>query len=139
MATTLAERAPATVSTTRVAALLGAVVALTWLPYAIAGVGFLADDWTFLHNAHVDGILGTAGAPQTGRPGAALAYVLLFGVGGPHPLGAYVVLGVLRFAVAWALFRLLDDHVDRRAAVLAVVLWLLVPTHVALEQWSSTV
>lgn len=139
MATTLAERAPASIRTSHVAGLLAAIVVLTWLPYAVAGVGFLADDWTFLRNAHVDGILGTAGAPQAGRPGAAAAYVVLFGVVGAHPLAAYALLGLLRFAVAWALFRLLDDHVDRRAAALAVVLWLVVPTHVALEQWASTI
>ena len=140
-ATAVVDRAPTgeRLPTWWVAGGFAALVALTWLPYAIAGTGFLVDDWVFLRNAHFDGILETGGFRQVGRPGAQVAYALTFGVVGEHPLLAYAVLGVLRFAAAWAIFRLLDDHVDRRAAVLAVGLWLVIPTHLALEQWASTV
>lgn len=117
--------------------MVGAVVLLA-IPYAVGGASFHADDFNFLRNSHFDGALGAAGSRQVGRPGASLIYDLTFGLIGEHPNAMYVVQVALWAAAAAALLVALRQFTTPSRALAVVLVWLIVPTHTALEHWAST-
>lgn len=104
------------------------------------GPGFVLDDWFTLRNAAFDGAWSSAGvAQQTARPGAAALYALMFGVIGPRPLAALALLALIGAATAGLLVVLLRSFFPETIAVGAAVLWVVLPNHVSLEVWASTV
>ena len=119
--------------------IVAGAVAVLAAPYLIAGPNFHGDDWVFLRNARFDGALYAAGGRQVGRPGAVAAYDLTFGVLGAHPLLIQFVQVLLWLAVALALCATLQRFVPAGPAFAVSMVWLVVPTHSALEHWSSTV
>jgi hypothetical protein len=119
-------------------AVIVTVVLVLAVPYAIAGPNFLADDWVFLRNARFDGVLGAAGARQTGRPGAIVIYDLTFGAIGAHPLLLYVVQVGLWVVAALAVYAALRAFFPVLAALATTLVWLVVPNHSTLEMWAST-
>jgi hypothetical protein len=113
-------------------------VLLLACPYALMGPSFHADDFSFLRNSHFDGPLHAAQGRQIGRPGAVVMYDLTFGLIGPHPLTIYVVQTALWVFAALAVLFALRQFLSPRRALAITLVWLVVPTHTALEHWSST-
>lgn len=134
-------RAPALRSTRRAIAVgLAALSLLLSLRYALGGVGYVLDDWYTLGRGAFDGSWSSAGPDQwRARPGAGVLYALVFGALGGHPLAAFGLLAALGAATAAALFLVLDRHLPRRPAVIASVIWVVLPNHTSLEVWLSAV
>lgn len=111
------------------------------LVYALLGVNLVLDDWTLASNAELHGFGGVVPDGQdldAARPGAWLAFTLLYGTVGAHPLALLVVVTAVNVAVAGALLVALDRFLDRRTAVLVALLWVLLPTHTTLAAWPGT-
>ena len=72
------------------------------------------------------------------RPGAGVAYAVIFGVVGRHPLMAYLISAALVCAAA-ELFRrlLLMVRVPPALALVAAVVWVALPNHGSLLYWPS--
>ena len=119
-------------------AIIGGLIVVLALPYALAGPNFHADDWVFVRNARFDGVLGAAGPRQVGRPGATLVYGLTFGAIGAHPLAIQLVQVLLWIVAAGAALIALRRFLVAPTALAVVLVWLLVPTHSTLEHWAST-
>ncbi len=106
--------------------------------YAILGTGYVLDDWFTLRNAHFQGAWASAGtAQQTARPGAAVVYAVIFGLIGQHPLVVLGIQAVIGAATAVALVHLLRRFFPPGLALLAGLLWVLLPNHTSLEVWAS--
>ena len=107
-------------------------------PHLVAGPSITADDWVWVRNGEFLGWWDAGGSRQVGRPGAFALYAIEFGLGGARPLVHQLVL-----LVSWALagvtvLRALRSFVDDRTALLVVLVWLIAPSHIALELWAST-
>ncbi|MEO7556489.1 MAG: hypothetical protein ABIV94_07795 [Acidimicrobiales bacterium] len=121
-------------------ALVIILVVATAFVHGVRGAGFYLDDWLSLRNAHFDGALRAAGHDRTlQRPGEGAIAALMFGLIGAHPLLHLVVLTVARAAMATALWRLLRHVVPELAALLVLVVWVLQPTHLSMELWSTAI
>lgn len=115
------------------------VIAAVTIPYAIAGPHVLADDWVWLRDAHFRGWLHAGGPRQVGRPGAYVLYALTFGVIGEHALVLYAVQVAALAAAALAVRRCLAGFVGDTYALAVTAVWIVMPTHLSLEMWFSTV
>jgi hypothetical protein len=108
--------------------------------YAIRGPGYVLDDWYALANAHFDGWWHAAGHDQwLARPGAGVAYAVMFGIIGRHPLAAYALLVVLNAVAAVLVWRLLRRFMDDFGAIFIAGVWVIVPDHGSLLYWPSAV
>jgi hypothetical protein len=116
---------------------IGLVVLLA-LPYGLSGPSFHADDFLFLNNAHFDGVFRAAEGRQLGRPGALLTYDLTFGLLGQHPLAIYFFQVGLWIAAAVSVLFALRRFLPSATALAVALVWLVVPSHTALEHWAST-
>jgi Dolichyl-phosphate-mannose-protein mannosyltransferase len=106
--------------------------------YAVLGTGYVLDDWFTLRNARFDGAWASAGAAQqTARPGAAVVYAAVFGLVGQHPLVVLVVQAAIGVATAVILVHLLRRFFPPGLALVATLLWVLLPNHTSLEVWAS--
>jgi hypothetical protein len=114
------------------------LVVLMALPYGISGPRFHADDFAFLNSGHFDGAFRAAQGRQIGRPGALLTYDLTFGLVGQHPLLIYLLQVGLWIAAAVAVLFALRCLLPPATALAVALVWLVVPTHTALEHWAST-
>jgi len=118
---------------------VAAVAALVAVPYLLAGPKLLADDFVWLRNAQVNGWQGAGGPRVDGRPGGAIMAALTFGLIGAHPLLLAIVQTVLRSACAVALRRCFAQFVSGPVALAAALVWVVVPDHLSLEMWGSTI
>jgi hypothetical protein len=108
--------------------------------HAVLGPGYVLDDWYTLRNAAFDGPMAAAGsAQQVARPGAAVAYALVFGVVGRQPLVTLALLSAIGAATAALLVVLLRRFFPESIAVGASLLWIVLPNHMSLEVWASAV
>jgi hypothetical protein len=118
-----------------------AVAALSLLAsavYAVLGTGYVLDDWFTLRNARFEGAWASAGAAQqTARPGAAVVYAVVFGWVGQHPLVVLGVQAAIGVATAVVLVHLLRRFFPPGLALVATLLWVLLPNHTSLEVWAS--
>ena len=100
------------------------------------GAGYVLDDWFLLGNAEVDGITGVGnGDIGSSRPGSAVVYALVFSVLAGHPSAGLVLAVAVSTATALLLRALLARFVDDGWAVVAGLLWLVLPNHTSLEYW----
>jgi len=119
---------------------VGCLSALVSVVHALLGPGFVLDDWFTLRNAAFDGAWASAGtAQQTARPGAAALYAVVFGLIGPHPLVVLAVLAAVGALTAALLVVLLRSFFPESIAIGAAALWVVLPNHLSLEVWASTV
>jgi hypothetical protein len=116
------------------------VVAVTALPHALYGPGYVLDDWWALANGQLDGALAAAGDDQwLARPGAGITYALMFGVLGHSPALAYAVLVALSGLTTVSMFRV-GRHVWPPVVAGAVAaVWVIIPNHTSLAYWPSAV
>jgi hypothetical protein len=111
---------------------------LTSAVYAVLGTGYVLDDWFTLRNARFEGAWASAGAAQqTARPGAAVVYAVVFGLVGQHPLVVLAVQAAIGLATAVVLVHLLRRFFPPGLALVATLLWVLLPNHSSLEVWAS--
>lgn len=101
------------------------------------GAGFVLDDWYWLRNARLDGAAHTAGQIDGHRPVGVLVWVLLFGVIGPHPAPVFLLLAVANGVSAVLFHQVLQRFFPARVALIAAVLWVVLPLRTALEAWPS--
>jgi hypothetical protein len=115
------------------------VTVIVAIPYLVAGPHFLADDYVWLRNAHFDGWWNAGGPRVAGRPGGWLVAALTFGAVGAHPAVLYVVQTVLRVIAAVLLRRCLAEFMAARYALAVTLVWIVMPNHLALEMWLSSI
>jgi hypothetical protein len=106
----------------------------------VAGPNFVLDDWFNLAaGPDPKSLLGVDSSLAASRPGLLVAYGLTFGVLGNHPAGYAVVLAMIGAATALTLQSVLRRVVSRPLAMTTATIWVLVPNHMSLEVWPSTV
>lgn len=120
------------------AALVALAAVLVTVPYLLAGPQLLADDWFWLRNAAFDGWWHAGGGRVDGRPGGQLMAAFGFGLIGAHPLVLVLALLAFRVAAVVSLRRALASFLDAPIALAIVLVWIVVPNHLALEMWSSS-
>jgi hypothetical protein len=105
-----------------------------------AGPNFVLDDWFNLAaGPDPQSLLGVDSSLASSRPGLLVAYGLTFGVLGNHPAGYAVVLAMIGAATALTFHSVLRRVVSRQLARTTAAIWVLVPNHMSLEVWPSTV
>ena len=87
----------------------------------------------------VRGRVGIGAGPPSRPPGpdAAVVYAVVFGWVGQHPLVVLCVQAVIGVATAVALVHLLRRFFPPGLALVATLLWVLLPNHTSLEVWAS--
>ena len=89
-----------------------------------------------LSNAHFDGAWQAAGdGPGAARPGCIVVFALLFGPLGGHPAPAILLMAAMSAACAVLLMHLVGRFATRRVALLAGLVWVLLPNHMSMEVW----
>lgn len=112
------------------------------IPFAFAavhlvrGAGYVLDDWFLLRNAHFEGAWAAAGDAQgTARPGSYPVFALVFGVFGKHPVPGLLLMAAMSATTAVLTLELVARFVERWVAVVAALLWVLLPTHTSTDAW----
>jgi hypothetical protein len=97
------------------------------------------DDWFALADARFDGWWMAAGADQwRARPGAGVAYAVVFGLVGRHPLVALALQVALASVAAVLLWRLAVRFLGEAVLAWSVAaLWVVLPNHSSLLVWAS--
>lgn len=118
-------------------AILSVAVAL---PHLLLGPNFVLDDWFNVQEGILGGLF-SASTPElaASRPGMPIAYGLTFGLFGSHPLPLVVIASVVNVASAQVLFRTAQQYLARQASFALTGLWIVLPNHMALEIWPSTI
>lgn len=115
------------------------VVAVLALPHLLLGPDLVADDWVWVRN----GVFGPAwdvGRPRLeSRPGQLVVYAGVFGLGDARPLLHSTLVLVAWLGAAVAVHAALRRLLDGRTALGCTLLWLLAPSHVSLELWTSAI
>lgn len=120
------------------AAVVVLAAVLVTVPYLLAGPQFLADDWFWLRNAALDGWWQAGGTRVAGRPGGQLTAAFGFGLIGAHPLLLVLVLLGFRIVAVICMRRALACFVEPGVASAIVLVWIVLPNHLALEMWASS-
>lgn len=110
------------------------------LSHILLGPNFVLDDWFNVNEGVFGGVFG-ATAPELviSRPGSAIAYGLSFGVFGAHPLPIVVLASLVNVGVAQMLYQVAKQYVPAQAALAITCLWVVLPNHMSLEIWPSTI
>ena len=117
---------------------LVALTALTAVPLALRGPGYVLDDWFLLANARFDGWWRALPADLfRARPGSGIVYALTVGLVGRHPLVAFVLQVALVAAAALLLQALAARFVGAPLATATALVWLWLPNHGSLLHWTT--
>ncbi len=117
-----------------------AAVAIVQSIHGIRGPNFILDDWWILSEGVFDGVLGATDSQlAAARPGTVVAYGLSFGLFGNHPLPIWLELVALEVATVLFLFGALGRFLTPFRAFLTTLIWILLPNHMSLEIWPSTI
>lgn len=106
------------------------------LAYAIAGNGYVLDDWFILRDAQFGGAWEAGENWRRVRPGAAVVYSAVYGPG-RAPGYVIAVLTVINVVAALLLLRLLQRFVPRTVALAVSLLWVALPMRTSIEVWAA--
>ena len=118
------------------ATLLAALVLGRALVYAVGGVDFVLDDWSFAGYLAAHGTMTDAFLRS--RPGTWAVQSILFGVAGDHPLVLFGLVTALFLAVTLLLHRVLLQFVAPTLALATAAVWVLMPNHNTIALWGAT-
>lgn len=117
--------------------LLSVAVALSHL---LLGPNFVLDDFFNVHEGILGGPLSATTAElAASRPGVSIAYGITFGVFGNHPLPIVIVASLVNIASAQLLLQTARQYLNGRVALALAAFWVVLPNHMALEIWPSTI
>lgn len=108
------------------------------VPYLVLGPGWILDDWIHLRNLQFDGWMQSGGYLWGTRPGAAAVFAGAFRIAGPHPVPMYLLQTALVVANAVQFRRLAVRFLPAPNALIASIIWLLLPIRSATEHWAAT-
>lgn len=110
------------------------------LPHLLLGPNFVLDDWYNVNEGISGGLFSaTTDELAASRPGLPIAYGITFGLFGNHPLPLVIISSVILMVSAQLLYRTAAFFVPHKVAFALTALWIVLPNHMALEIWPSTV
>lgn len=120
--------------TTLLVALVAALPTLVWATWDPA---FLVDDWAFALRSHLGNWSGYATEARA-RPLQALWHAGTFAVLGQSPRLHLLLMAILNAGVAALIWRLATRLLARRAALITVGVWVLLPNRGSTRFWIAT-
>lgn len=113
-----------------------AIAAVKYVPFVLAGPGFLMDDWLFARNAFFNGAWVAPVGGLTTRPGSYVAFAATFGLT-QSPKILLAILALLNALTAVVIFAALRRWLAEWQAAVAAGAWLAIPSHTATDYWMS--
>ena len=107
--------------------------------FLVLGAGYVLDDWWLRANAHFDGTWSVGGEHTGQRPLAVPLWALAFDAWAGKPVPALLLQGTGGAVFAVCLALLLRRVVEERTAIAVAATWAVLPTHLSLEVWLSSI